>query len=201
MDQTQAYEPAAARPDPWNALEVLWDSDTPPGWPRLICPWQVLSFIRHPHSTLSCGMPQSRERLCLCKVFDLEHLFVDRIHLMICATLLSYCLLIGSPLFNEQMSPDVHHSECRKPQLHKACNEICKSAFLLFQAQLLFCKRSIHCFQALTLMVQVLEDMGSELRKAKERYRWASAFGMLCRAVPCCAVKASMENLMNPSVL
>ena len=27
--------------DPWNALDVQWDSDTPPGWPRLVCPWQV----------------------------------------------------------------------------------------------------------------------------------------------------------------
>ena len=27
--------------DPWNALDVVWDSDTPPAWPRLVCPWQV----------------------------------------------------------------------------------------------------------------------------------------------------------------
>ncbi|KAL3145939.1 hypothetical protein ABBQ38_015299 [Trebouxia sp. C0009 RCD-2024] len=35
---------AAAAPagDPWNALDVVWDSDTPPGWPKLVCPWQVL---------------------------------------------------------------------------------------------------------------------------------------------------------------
>lgn len=37
---TQAYEPVF-QPDPWNALEIMWDSDTPPGWPKLICPWQV----------------------------------------------------------------------------------------------------------------------------------------------------------------
>ncbi|KAL0037828.1 hypothetical protein WJX79_000733 [Trebouxia sp. C0005] len=28
--------------DPWNALDVLWDSDTPPGWPKMVCPWQVM---------------------------------------------------------------------------------------------------------------------------------------------------------------
>ncbi|KAL3155854.1 hypothetical protein ABBQ32_012863 [Trebouxia sp. C0010 RCD-2024] len=35
---------AAAAPagDPWHALDVVWDSDTPPGWPKLVCPWQVL---------------------------------------------------------------------------------------------------------------------------------------------------------------
>lgn len=40
---TQAYEPVA-HPDPWNALDIMWDSDTPPGWPKLICPWQVGAF-------------------------------------------------------------------------------------------------------------------------------------------------------------
>ncbi|DBA80727.1 hypothetical protein WJX77_005653 [Trebouxia sp. C0004] len=28
--------------DPWNALDVLWDPDTPPGWPKMVCPWQVM---------------------------------------------------------------------------------------------------------------------------------------------------------------
>ncbi|KAL0046804.1 hypothetical protein WJX82_010406 [Trebouxia sp. C0006] len=28
--------------DPWNALDVSWDSDTPPGWPKMVCPWQVM---------------------------------------------------------------------------------------------------------------------------------------------------------------
>ena len=37
---TQVYE-AISHIDPWNALEIMWDSDTPPGWPKLICPWQV----------------------------------------------------------------------------------------------------------------------------------------------------------------
>ena len=37
---TQVYE-ALSQIDPWNALEIMWDSDTPPGWPKLICPWQV----------------------------------------------------------------------------------------------------------------------------------------------------------------
>lgn len=29
--------------DPWNALHVAWDSDTPPAWPKLVCPWQVMA--------------------------------------------------------------------------------------------------------------------------------------------------------------
>ena len=33
--------PAAVGADPWNALDVMWDSDTPPAWPKLVCPWQV----------------------------------------------------------------------------------------------------------------------------------------------------------------
>ena len=39
-EATQPYE-AVPQFDPWNALEIMWDSDTPPGWPKLICPWQV----------------------------------------------------------------------------------------------------------------------------------------------------------------
>ena len=32
---------ASSAADPWNALDVAWDSDTPPAWPKLVCPWQV----------------------------------------------------------------------------------------------------------------------------------------------------------------
>ena len=32
--------------DPWNALHVAWDSDTPPAWPKLVCPWQVMALAR-----------------------------------------------------------------------------------------------------------------------------------------------------------
>lgn len=43
MQGDEATQPFEAVPqfDPWNALEIMWDSDTPPGWPKLICPWQV----------------------------------------------------------------------------------------------------------------------------------------------------------------
>ena len=33
--------PGAVGADPWNSLDVMWDSDTPPAWPKLVCPWQV----------------------------------------------------------------------------------------------------------------------------------------------------------------
>lgn len=58
---TQVYE-AVSQIDPWNALEIMWDSDTPPGWPKLICPWQVgalstscaLTLLQCPSSAVCC---------------------------------------------------------------------------------------------------------------------------------------------------
>ena len=52
-EATQPYE-AVPQFDPWNALEIMWDSDTPPGWPKLICPWQVtpLAFSQGSHRTM-----------------------------------------------------------------------------------------------------------------------------------------------------
>ena len=41
-------------------------------------------------------------------------------------------------------------------------------------------------------MIQVLEDTGSELRKAKERYRWAPTFGVLCCSVLCAVLCCSV---------
>lgn len=42
------HGPLASLPagDPWNALHVAWDSDTPPAWPKLVCPWQVMALAR-----------------------------------------------------------------------------------------------------------------------------------------------------------
>ena len=37
---------STAAADPWNALDVVWDSDTPPAWPKLVCPWQVRMLRR-----------------------------------------------------------------------------------------------------------------------------------------------------------
>ena len=37
---------SSAAADPWNALDVAWDSDTPPAWPKLVCPWQVRALRR-----------------------------------------------------------------------------------------------------------------------------------------------------------
>ncbi len=31
------------RMDPWKALVIKWDEDTPPNWPQRISPWEVCS--------------------------------------------------------------------------------------------------------------------------------------------------------------
>ena len=135
---TAGQEPVASSlssaTDPWNALDVAWDSDTPPAWPKLVCPWQV--------NPEYCTLRALRRtfHMQLTPLLMPTHAFRMRHY----SPYTPACMLIKAKLIHIHTCYDVD------------------------------CSVVIHFKAPSVITLQVMEDRGGELRKAKERYRLVS---------------------------
>ena len=98
---------STAAADPWNALDVVWDSDTPPAWPKLVCPWQVRML----------------RRTCL---LQLTHAYTCSAYIVIHARLPTQCSPAGPGLCSEYVTAHRHCSVV----LQEVCYELSQSVLM-----------------------------------------------------------------------